>query len=275
MTPQIHLHVLASGSKGNAAVVEGPAGSVLIDDGIARRTLLARASELGVNMGDVRAVLLTHEHTDHVSGLQVFANHFDGPLFATAGTIAARERLSQLPFEVINHTDALELCGMHVTVFPTSHDVADPGGLSLRNHGRERRACGRPGLLHRHGRAYRRGRPGAHRLPACSRSSPTTTSACLPRAPTPGYLKQRIHGRQGHLSNAQAADALQDLVTNETEVIVGMHLSHENNRPSVAVRTLAAAVGAEATNETFTEARTPNGHLTVCVSAQDAPLSVW
>ena len=57
MTPQIHLHVLASGSKGNAAVVEGPAGSVLIDDGIARRTLLARASELGVNMGDVRAVL--------------------------------------------------------------------------------------------------------------------------------------------------------------------------------------------------------------------------
>ena len=77
MTPQIHLHVLASGSKGNAAVVEGPAGSVLIDDGIARRTLLARASKLGVNMGDVRAVLLTHEHTDHVSGLPVFANHFD------------------------------------------------------------------------------------------------------------------------------------------------------------------------------------------------------
>ena len=129
MTPQIHLHVLASGSKGNAAVVEGPAGSVLIDDGIARRTLLARASKLGVNMGDVRAVLLTHEHTDHVSGLPVFANHFDGPLFATAGTISARERLSQLPFEVINHTDALELCGMHVTVFPTSHDVADPVGF--------------------------------------------------------------------------------------------------------------------------------------------------
>ena len=129
MTPQIHLHVLASGSKGNAAVVEGPAGSVLIDDGIARRTLLARASKLGVNMGDVRAVLLTHEHTDHVSGLPVFANHFDGPLFATAGTISARECLSQLPFEVINHTDALELCGMHVTVFPTSHDVADPVGF--------------------------------------------------------------------------------------------------------------------------------------------------
>ena len=274
MTPQIHLHVLASGSKGNAAVVEGPAGSVLIDDGIARRTLLARASELGVNMDDIRAVLLTHEHTDHVSGLQVFANHFDGPLFATAGTIAARERLSQLPFEVINHTDALELCGMHVTVFPTSHDVADPVGFRFATtdeNGELADAlgyCTDTGVLtDEAGQAL----TGCRVLALESNHD----ERMLATGPYPGYLKQRIHGRQGHLSNAQAADALQDLVTNETEVIVGMHLSHENNRPSVAVRTLAAAVGAEATNETFTEARTPDGHLTVCVSAQDAPLSVW
>jgi phosphoribosyl 1,2-cyclic phosphodiesterase len=274
MTPQIHLHVLASGSKGNAAVVEGPAGSVLIDDGIARRTLLARASELGVNMGDVRAVLLTHEHTDHVSGLQVFANHFDGPLFATAGTIAARERLSQLPFEVINHTDALELCGMHVTVFPTSHDVADPVGFRFATtdeNGELADAlgyCTDTGMLtDEAGQAL----TGCRVLALESNHD----ERMLATGPYPGYLKQRIHGPQGHLSNAQAADALQDLVSNETEVVVGMHLSHENNRPSVAVRTLAAAVGAEAANETFTEARTPDGHLTVCVSAQDAPLSVW
>jgi phosphoribosyl 1,2-cyclic phosphodiesterase len=274
MTPQIHLHVLASGSKGNAAVVEGPAGSVLIDDGIARRTLLARASKLGVNMGDVRAVLLTHEHTDHVSGLPVFANHFDGPLFATAGTISARECLSQLPFEVINHTDALELCGMHVTVFPTSHDVADPVGFRFATtdeNGELADAlgyCTDTGVLtDEAGQAL----TGCRVLALESNHD----ERMLATGPYPGYLKQRIHGRQGHLSNAQAADALQDLVTNETEVIVGMHLSHENNRPSVAVRTLAAAVGAEATNETFTEARTPDGHLTVCVSAQDAPLSVW
>lgn len=274
MTPQIHLHVLASGSKGNAAVVEGPAGSVLIDDGIARRTLLARASELGVNMDDVRAVLLTHEHTDHVSGLPVFANHFDGPLFATAGTIAARERLSQLPFEVIRHTDSLELCGMHVTVFPTSHDVADPVGFRFATtdeNGELTDAlgyCTDTGVLtDEAGQAL----TGCRVLALESNHD----ERMLATGPYPGYLKQRIHGPQGHLSNAQAADALQNLVSNETEVIVGMHLSHENNRPSVAVRTLAAAVGAEAANETFTEARTPDGHLTVCVSAQDAPLSVW
>jgi phosphoribosyl 1,2-cyclic phosphodiesterase len=274
MTPQIHLHVLASGSKGNAAVVEGPTGSVLIDDGIARRTLFARASELGVDMGDVRAVLLTHEHTDHVSGLPVFANHFDGPLFATAGTIAARERLSQLPFEVIRHTDSLELCGMHVTVFPTSHDVADPVGFRFATadeNGELTDAlgyCTDTGVLtDEAGQAL----TGCRVLALESNHD----ERMLATGPYPGYLKQRIHGPQGHLSNAQAADALQDLVSNETEVVVGMHLSHENNRPSVAVRTLAAAVGAEAANETFTEARTPDGHLTVCVSAQDAPLSVW
>ena len=274
MTPQIHLHVLASGSKGNAAVVEGPEGSVLVDDGIARRTLLARASELGVNMDDVRAVLLTHEHTDHIAGLPVFANHFDGPLFATAGTIAARERLSQLPFEVVEHTDSLELCGMHVTVFPTSHDVADPVGFRFSTtdeNGELTDAlgyCTDTGILtDEAGQAL----SGCRVLALESNHDERMLAA----GPYPGYLKQRIHGRHGHLSNTQAADALADLVTNETEVIVGMHLSQENNRPSVAVRALAAAVEAEATNETFTEARTPDGHLTVCVSAQDAPLTVW
>ena len=66
MTPQMHLHVLASGSKGNACVVEGPQGAILIDCGISRRQLCLRADELGLDLGMLRAVVLTHEHADHL-----------------------------------------------------------------------------------------------------------------------------------------------------------------------------------------------------------------
>ena len=97
----------------------------------------------------------------------------------------------------------------------------------------------------------------------------------LAGGPYPGYLKARVAGPSGHLSNAQAAEALPQLVTDDTETVVAMHLSHENNRPSVCVRTLAEAVGAVAANDAFTEARTPDGHLTVCAAAQYWPMTVW
>ena len=129
MTPQLHLHVLASGSKGNAAVVEGPEGSVLVDCGISRRALLQRAAELGVDMGRVAAVLLTHDHSDHVKGLSVFCAHFDGGLFATAGTVGARKYLTELPFTLVEHSDAFEVAGMRVQAFPTFHDVPDSMGF--------------------------------------------------------------------------------------------------------------------------------------------------
>ena len=97
----------------------------------------------------------------------------------------------------------------------------------------------------------------------------------LASGPYPAYLKARVGGACGHLSNAQAAQALAQLVEEDTETVVAMHLSHENNRPSTCVRTLAEAVGAVAANDAFTEARTPDGHLTVCAAAQDWPMTVW
>ena len=84
-----------------------------------------------------------------------------------------------------------------------------------------------------------------------------------------------MSGRTGHLSNAQAADALVSLVGEDTETVVAMHLSQENNRPSICMRALAEAVGAEAANDAFTEARTPDGRLSICCAAQDWPLTIW
>ena len=268
MTPSIHLHILASGSKGNAAVVEGPQGSVLIDCGLSRRCLLERAAELGVDMGSVQAVLFTHEHSDHVAGASVFCRRFTGELYATAGTIAARSYLTELPFLIIGNDDELELCGMRVTTFSTSHDVADPIGFRFETCDDALGYCTDTGiLLPRAAEALR----GCRILALESNHD----ERMLANGPYPRFLKQRVGGTHGHLSNRQCADALSGLVTGDTEVVVGMHLSQKNNRPSVAVRTLAEAMGAEQANDTFTEARTPDGHLTICVAGQDRPMTVW
>ena len=268
MTPEIHLHVLASGSKGNAALVEGPGGTVLIDCGVSRKCLRERASMLGVSLDDVRAVLFTHEHSDHVAGASVFCRRFDGDLMATAGTVAARSYLSELPFTLFSHDDELEFCGMRVRVFPTSHDVADPVGFRFETDEDALGYCTDSGVL----------LPGALEALHGTRILAIESNhdeRMLANGPYPYYLKQRVGGRLGHLSNAQCAAALPRLVTEDTEVVVAMHLSEKNNRPSVCVRTLAEALGAEAANSTFTEARTADGLLTICASSQERPMTVW
>ena len=270
MTPQIHLHVLASGSKGNASIVEGPGGSVLVDCGISRRALLGRAEELGVDVSRVAAVILTHEHSDHVGGLSVFCNRFDGPLFATAGTVAARRYLTELPFTLVGHEDELELAGMRVQTFPVSHDVADPIGLRFSTADDALGFCTDTGEL------------GEKALEALADARILALESnhderMLATGDYPAYLKARVGGTTGHLSNEQAAEALERIVGPDTETVVAMHLSQENNRPSLCVRTLAEAVGAEAATgeDGRPEARTPDGRLTICCSAQDWPLSVW
>ena len=268
MVPRLHLHVLASGSKGNACVVEGPEGSVLVDCGISRRSLMQRAGELGLDMGSVAALLLTHEHSDHVAGVSVFCNHFDGRLIATAGTVGARSYLSEHDFELVSPGDEVEVAGMLVRTFPTSHDVADPIGARFECDGDAIAICTDTGIVTRPARELLRGT----RIIALESNH---DARMLAMGPYPAYLKRRVASETGHLSNAQAAEALPGLVTEDTEVVVAMHLSQKNNRPSVCVRALAAAVGAEPTNSTFTEARTPDGHLTIMAAAQDAPVSVW
>lgn len=270
MTPQIHLHVLASGSKGNAAVVEGPEGSVLVDCGISRRALLGRAGELGVDMDRVVAVVLTHEHSDHVGGLSVFCNRFDGPLYATAGTVAARRYLTELPFTLVGHSDEIEIAGMRMHTFPTSHDVADPVGLRFFTDDDALGLCTDTGEL---GAEALKGLMGTRILALESNHD----ERMLAIGDYPAYLKARVGGARGHLSNAQAATALAQLVGPDTETVVAMHLSQENNRPSLCVRTLAEAVGARVApgDDGRTEARTPDGRLTICCAAQDWPLSVF
>ena len=268
MTPQLHVHVLASGSKGNATVIEGPEASVLVDCGISRRSLLQRAAELGVDMGRVAGILVTHEHSDHVAGISVVCNHFSGQLLATAGTVGARRYLAEQDFTLISPGDVVEVGGIRIETFPTSHDVADPIGARFETEDDAVALCTDTGVITKPAERLLR---GARILALESNHD----ERMLATGPYPAFLKHRIAGPTGHLSNTQAAEALPGLVTGDTETIIAMHLSQENNRPSVCVRTLAAAVGAEPVDGVASEARTPDGRLTIVAAGQDRPISVW
>jgi phosphoribosyl 1,2-cyclic phosphodiesterase len=272
LTPLIHLFVFASGSKGNSALVQGPEGSVLVDDGISFKALKQRAHEVQAPLSDLKAVLITHEHTDHTKGLRVLSHHFPGPFYATKRTSRASEVLSELPIQILNNREGLDLCGMHVQCFPISHDVVDPIGFRFEvRDGADTVEdalgwCSDTGYLTP---------PAEQALSGCRILCLESNhdKGMLTHGPYPAILKKRIGGNYGHLSNDQAADALVNLVSDDTRYVVALHLSEENNQPSLCVKTLANAVDAEPVDSTFTEAKT--GKLTIEPAAQHRAIKVW
>lgn len=116
---RLHLHILGSGSKGNCALIEGPQGLIMVDDGLSRRETLKRMAELGLSADNVSALLITHEHSDHIKGLDIWCKHWHGPLFASRGTLSNKENLSHLPVEEFDPGDTLSIAAS--TCKPTQH----------------------------------------------------------------------------------------------------------------------------------------------------------
>jgi phosphoribosyl 1,2-cyclic phosphodiesterase len=245
MEPRIHLHVLASGSRGNAAVVEGPGGSIIIDCGLSRSELLRRADQLGVDVEGARAVLVTHEHSDHTSGLRVLANRCDADLIATAGTASGRSDLLALPFTLVSHDETLELAGMVVTAFPTSHDVADPMGLRFAVVDGDGEVIDAVGWCTDTGYLTAEAL-GALRGVRILGIESNHDSDMLARGPYPAFLKRRVAGERGHLSNDQACDLVRRFASPRLRKLALAHLSRDCNVPHVAedaMRTTLCEIG--------------------------------
>lgn len=272
MAHALHLHILGSGSKGNCELIEGPAGLIMIDNGFSRREVLRRMHELGLDESLVRAIIVTHEHSDHVKGLGVWCKHFDGALYASVGTPEARESIEGMPFHEFEPGDALEIAGMTVQTFPTSHDVVNPIGLRV--------SCDNDsiGLMTDTGMVTH----DALDVLAGVRILALESNHDVPMLRTgdyPRYLQDRILSERGHLSNDQAAEAACELVGAQTEQLVAMHISQENNRPSLAVRALAAALEADLDDELGSSATlTRMGAATdlhIRPAGQNRPISIW
>jgi phosphoribosyl 1,2-cyclic phosphodiesterase len=230
----VRLAVLASGSGGNAAVVESGGTCVLVDCGISFRQLSSRMCALGMAPAWIQAVLLTHEHDDHVKGLDVLLRHHHVPVLATAGTAGA---MPVPPPEVERITAGREVRVGSLRVLPvaTSHDAREPVGFVLEGDGR------RVGLVTDTGTLtdlLLESLSGCHALLLeCNHDRDL-----LRYGPYPWPLKQRIASRTGHLSNDGACAAIEQLTHSGLEVVVGMHLSQTNNRPDLVARELTGVL---------------------------------
>lgn len=226
---------LGSGSAGNATLVEFGSARLLVDAGLSARSLAARLEAVGVRPGSIGWVLLSHEHQDHCRGAERFSRRHGVPVVCSHATLEAMDRSPEhfAEWTALPEGRSLDLGPLRVDAFPVPHDAARPVGFVL--HGEGLRVGIATDLGHATALTLERLR-GCHLLMLESNYDP----GMLERGPYPWQIKQRVAGRTGHLSNAQAAEALCGTIGPETAAVVMAHLSERNNRPAL-VRRLAGA----------------------------------
>lgn len=216
--------ILGSGSSGNATVIHGPEGNILLDAGFSRKELERRMLLRNIRPDHIRAVLLTHEHTDHVQGCRVFADHYNCPVYLTAGTESKLPCRNCTPAQriLIEPGAVFQLCGIRVEAFSIPHDVAEAVAYTFH--------CGNKKL----GYATDLGMTGMmvlNRLQACNALvlESNYEPSLLQASGRPLSTKRRIMSRHGHLSNAAALEAAEQLLHTEMTHLIFAHLSSECN----------------------------------------------
>lgn len=266
---RLHLHILGSGSKGNCALVEGPQGLIMIDNGLSRRETLKRMAELGLSADDVAALVITHEHGDHIKGLDVWCKHWDGPVYTSRDTLASKECLAHLPIEEFDPGDTFSIAGVRIQTYSTSHDVVNPVGYRFDAQDDSVGFATDTGELS--SRAI-------NTLKDCRILALESNHdvAMLRQGDYPRFLQERILSAKGHLSNDQAAEAARALVTDRTEQLIAMHISQDNNRPSLTVKSYASSLGARLDDELgSTATRVQGSHtLTIRPAGQYRPMTI-
>ena len=229
--------VLASGSSGNAVWVSSGSTAVLIDAGVSGRRISQAAEGLGLDTTQLSAVLVTHEHSDHVSGLGPVTRKFDVPACATAGTHAAIDRrLGKCPGRtVVEAGTDFEIGDLLVSPFAISHDCAEPVGYSV-SDGRTVVAVATDLGVVSHPVRHRIGRAD------CVVLEFNHDEKMLLDGGYPWFLKQRIMSNEGHLSNEAAARELVSLADGPMSTLVLAHISRENNTPDLALATARDAL---------------------------------
>lgn len=222
----IRFSVLASGSRGNACYVESSGARVLVDAGLSCRELEKRLALRGLSAGRLDAIILTHEHIDHIRGAGVMARRYSVPVYTTEGTMTAgAARIGKLPRMVNVRTGgSFAIADMEIEPFTKCHDAADPFALAISSDGVKL------GIATDLGRCTRL---VEDRLKGCGAlvMEFNHDPDMLESGPYPLFLKRRISGSEGHLSNGEGARLTASLVHEGLDIVVCAHLSETNNDP--------------------------------------------
>lgn len=239
MPSQLRVCVLASGSSGNCIHVESATTAVLIDAGISARETLRRMEGAGLDPAKLGAICVSHEHTDHVAGIAQLHKKLGLMLYANGDTARAIRGGEGLPWNLFTDGCPFRIGDLEILPFPLPHDAYAPVGFVL--------ACG-PARL---GIATDLGMPtqlARERLRGCQLLvlEANHDETLVHSSFRPWSLKQRILGRQGHLSNETAAALLADVAGDTLRQVFLAHLSKECNQLDMAlhvVRTHLATAG--------------------------------
>jgi phosphoribosyl 1,2-cyclic phosphodiesterase len=228
---------LGSGSDGNALVVECGTTRVLLDCGFGPRELKLRLARLNLAPENINAVLITHEHNDHIGGAPAVARRFGVPVRLSYGTLcgATRGFAEGTEIDVIDSHQSFAIGDLEIRPFPVPHDAREPTHFVFSDGARRLGVLTDAGSVTPHMLAMLSGLDAL--VLECNHDAEMLANG---RYPPP--LKARIGGRLGHLSNTTAAQLLASVAGDRLQHVVAAHLSRENNAPELARRALAGVL---------------------------------
>ena len=218
--------VLASGSKGNTTYIETSKTKSLIDIGMTCGYVEKKLKEININPKDITNIFITHAHSDHINGLRVFLKKYNPTVYLTEGI---EEELNLIIDKTYYITKDTIVGDMHVTPIKTSHDAADSNGYIFKENDKSLMYMTDTGYINMRNYPLLKG----HNMYILESNHDTTM---LMNGNYPYYLKQRILGDKGHLSNKDCAYYLSEFTNNKTKQVILAHLSEHNNEPTLALK---------------------------------------
>ena len=220
--------VLASGSKGNSSYIETDETKSLIDLGMSAGYTAKALKNIGVDPSEIQRVFITHTHSDHVAGLKVFLKKYNPIVYLT------KRMEEEIDFEIEDkvYIDGdIKIDDLNVTVIKTSHDTADSNGYVFSSLGKSIVSITDPGYIN------------VRNFDKLKNKNIYVLESnhhvrLLREGKYPYYLQQRILSDKGHLSNKDSAYYLSEFIGDKTKEIILIHLSEENNKPELALKTL-------------------------------------